>query len=193
MRFNDSAHTSVQKNLPASRMIYPNTILDRAKYLFWRCYTPFHPFFRDLAIATGLVSLERKIARWGRRQDFLLGSIAPQETLRGVVEHLIANGYANHFVAWEDDGEVVSLRYVENFRYQYHIRIFEDGEIRAHYEHTPECCPFRHFKAFGLEERREEFLKLLGDKITPVTSALPAATTPGQGPYQVVVAAAGET
>jgi hypothetical protein len=171
MQFNDTDNPSVQKLLPPSRMVFPNTLLDRAKYFFWCCYTPFHPFFRDLAIATKLVSLDKKIAKWGRRQDFLLGWVSPEETMRSLIDHLIENGYTNHFIAWEDDGEVASLRYVESFRYQYHIRIFEDGEIRGHYEYTPECCPFRHFKALGLEERREDFLKLLKDKITPSTSA----------------------
>jgi hypothetical protein len=167
MGFNDPTYKSLHRSLPSSRMIFPNTFLDQIKYIIWWFYTPLHPYLRDIAIATGIVSLEQKIARWGSRQNFLLGTIAPSETLESVVEHLIANGYGNHFVAWEDDGEVVSLRYVKDFRYQYHLRIFEDGEIRGHYEYTTECYPIRHYYAVGLEDRREEFLSLLGEKIIP--------------------------
>lgn len=95
-----------------------------------------------------------------------MGTIAPHESITSVIEYLIEHGYANHFVAWKDEGEVVSLRYVENFKYQYHVRIFEDGEVRAHYEYTPECHPVHHYNAVGFEDRRDEFLSLLGDRIT---------------------------
>jgi hypothetical protein len=147
--------------LPRSRMVYPNTWRKRLKYAFWRFYTPFHPYLRDAALAVGIV--------WQTpgRQKFLLGTIAPGYTLQDVTQHFIDRGYANHFVAWEDEDEVLSLRHVENFEYQYHIRIFKDGEIRGHYEYTPECHPMWHMQEVGLEDRREHFYTLLGEKITP--------------------------
>lgn len=148
-------------------MVFPKRFSDRVKYYVWQVYTPFHPPLRDLAIAIGIVSLESKIEKWGARQNYLLGHIAPQETLESIVNHLINQGYGNHFIAWEDDGEVVSLRYVEDFKYQYHLRIFEDGEVRGHFEYTTECHPIRHFYEVGFEDRREEFLKVLGDRIVP--------------------------
>jgi hypothetical protein len=167
-----SRYKSLEDRLPASRIPFPHTFIDQIKFVIWWCYTPFNPFFRELFISLGLVSLKAKAARWGERQDFLLGTIAPTETIETIVEHLITHKYANHFIAWKDEGEVVGLRYVEDFKYQYHIRIFEDGEIRAHYEFTPESHIIRHNRADGFEHRREEFLKILGDKIIPTEASL---------------------
>lgn len=147
-------------NLPYAKMIYPVSFFDRAKYMFWRFYTPYHAFWRDLLLSLGL------IAHTGR-QEYLLGKIAQGQSVKSLITFLISRGYGNHFIAWRDDGEVIGLRYVENFTYQYHIRIFKDGEVRAHYEYTPECHPILHFKAIGMEDRRSEFLALLGDRIIP--------------------------
>jgi hypothetical protein len=165
-----SPYDAITRDLPASVMLYPDTFLERIKYLIWRVYTPFHPFFRDLAIRLHIVSIQAKAERWGSRQNYLLGHIAPHETFESVIKYLISKGFYNHFVAWEDDGEVVSLRYMENFSHQYHLRIFDDGEVRGHFEYTPECHPLKHYYAEGFEERRDYFLNLLGDKIVPQTS-----------------------
>lgn len=162
-----SPYDSLTRGLPASSMVYPDALLERIKYIFWRVYTPFHPFVRDLALRLHIVSAKAKAERWGSRQLYLLGHIAPQETFESIIAYLISRGYYNHFVAWEDDGEVVSLRYMENFSHQYHLRIFDDGEVRGHFEYTPECHPFKHYYAEGFEERRDYFLALLGDKIVP--------------------------
>ncbi len=166
-----SPHDSLKKGLPASSMVYPESFIQKLKYLFWRVYTPLHPFARDLAIKTRIVSLKKKEALFGSRQHFLLGHIAPTETFESFVNYLISKGYGNHFVAWEDAGEVVSLRYTEHFAHQYHLRIFDDGEVRGHFEYTPECHPFKHYYAVGFEERREYFLDLLKDKIVPASSS----------------------
>jgi hypothetical protein len=146
------------RNLPYSAMVYPESLWDRSKYVFWRLYTPYHPFVRDMALALGIVWHEG-------RQDFLLGTIAPHLSVKEFISHLLHHGYGNHFVAWKDDGEIVSLRYVENFATQYHIRVFKDREVRAHYEYTPECYPISHMREVNMEPRRDEFLKLLGDTI----------------------------
>lgn len=162
-----SPYQALRDSLPQTSIVFPVSYIDRAKYLFWKAYTPFHPFFRDVCIKLGIVSLEKKTERWGARQDFLIGTIAPGETFETVVAHLVGQGYCNHFVAWEDDGEVVSLRYVEDFKTQYHVRIFDDGEVRAHFELTPEHSPFKHYYAVGFEDRRDYFLKVFGNKIVP--------------------------
>ncbi|MEO8638014.1 MAG: hypothetical protein ABI430_03900 [Candidatus Taylorbacteria bacterium] len=146
------------KNLPYSKMVFPNTFSDRTKYIFWWLYTPCHPYIRDILLAL-------RIVRHEGRQDFLLGKIAPHLTIKEFTHIIIERGYGNHFVAWKDEGELVSLRYVENFAFQYHLRVFEDREVRAHYEHTPECFPISHIKQINMEDRRRDFLKILGDTI----------------------------
>ena len=146
------------RGLPASRMVRPARARHLPKYAFWRLYTPLHPLVRDSVVATGLV-------RPGGRKDFLLGYVAPGQTIKEFVSYLVDKGYGNHFVAWHDEGQVVSLRYVEDFVYQYHVRVFEDGEVRGHYEYTPECHPVLHLKEIGLQDRREFFYRHLGDRI----------------------------
>ncbi|OHA27068.1 MAG: hypothetical protein A3C06_01040 [Candidatus Taylorbacteria bacterium RIFCSPHIGHO2_02_FULL_46_13] len=147
-------------SLPASRMAYPDTLANRLKYAFWRFYTPCHPYVRDAVISLGIV-------RHVGRQNFILGTVAPHLTLKEFTSFLISQGYGNHFVAWEDEGEIVSLRYVKDFTHQYHLRVFKDREVRAHYEYTPECYPILHLKEKHFEPRSEEFLMLLGDTIVP--------------------------
>lgn len=157
------------KALPASKMVRPSSFRDQLKYAFWMMYTPYHPRVRDTLTHFGLrdTLVRFKVIQHAGRQDFLLGTIAPGYSVRDVVLHLVDQGFGNHFVAWKDDGEVVSLRYVENFSHQYHIRIFEDGEIRGHFEHTPECHPLKHLKEVGQESRHDHFLMILGEKIVP--------------------------
>lgn len=146
------------KALPHSEMIWPDSYIDRFKYVIWRLYTPYHSFFRDTATSLGIVRHEG-------RQNYLLGRIAPGQTVQEFVEYLISKGYANHFVAWKDDGEVVSLRFVRDFKYQYHVRVFQDGEVRGHYEYTPECHLVWHMQEVDMEQRRDEFLKLMGSRL----------------------------
>ncbi len=163
MRPRTPAHRQWLETLPQSQMIYPGEFAHRIKYYLWRVYSPYHHTVRDSVIALNLMKNRG-------RQPYLLGKIAPHLTVEQFVATLIEKGYAYHRVAWEDDGEVVSLRHVKNFIYQYHLRIFEDGEVRGHYEYTPECYPIAHLMDVGREDRREEFLKVLGDTITPGTS-----------------------
>ncbi|MBI2611080.1 hypothetical protein HYW60_04075 [Candidatus Kaiserbacteria bacterium] len=151
------------EKIPHSEMVYPDSFLHRIKYYFWYYYTPYHPTVRDSVIALSLIKNRG-------RQPFLLGSVAPHLSIEEFVAYLIENGYAYHRVAWEDDGEVVSLRLVNDFVFQYHVRVFEDREVRGHYEYTPECYPLWHLWDVGREDRREEFLALLGERVIPHSS-----------------------
>lgn len=142
-------------------MVYPVSLSERLKYLLWRVITPVHPYVRDALLWS-------RVIRHEGRQDYLIGHIAPGLSIEDTINHLIEKGFANHFVAWRDDGEVVSLRRTTCFEYQYHIRIFEDGEVRAHYEYTTEHKPIKHIKGIGMEDRRHEFREILGNTIVPI-------------------------
>ena len=135
-------------------MAYPDSLQRKLQYVFWKVFTPAHPHVRDLLTSTGLV-------RRRGRQKYLFGKIAPHRTIESLVEHLIKHGWGKHFVAWREEGEIVGLRKVDGFERQYHLRIFDDGEVRGHYESTPECYPITHLLEAASEERREEFLALL--------------------------------
>jgi hypothetical protein len=150
-----------ENSLPYSKMIFPPTVVNRLKYGLWRVYTPLHPIVRTCAVTLKIVTPP------AQRQNFLIGKLAPNMPIREMIDYLISRGYGNHFVAWKDEGQVVSLRRAIGFEYQYHIRIFSDGEIRGHYEYTPECYPLLHYRAVNQEARRDEFLELFGEKIIP--------------------------
>lgn len=165
----ESLHEWV-RTLPASKMIYPTTSFgDRIKYVFWRAYTPMHPWIRDFFSFLGLRKLlfMTGLITYGERQDYLLGTIAPHVTLQSLITFLLDQGYGNHFVAWKDQGQLASLRKNVDFRYQYHVRIFEDGEVRGHYEYTPEYRPWQHLREIGQEDHRDTFLELLGTRVIP--------------------------
>lgn len=98
------------------------------------------------------------------RQPYHLGWLAPGKTLQDLEKHLHEKwGFGNHFVAWTDNGQVLSWRKLEDFDNQYHIRVFKDGEIRGHYEYTPESKPFQHFMEVNEESHQSEFKKFLGN------------------------------
>ncbi len=138
------------RSLPRSRMIYPDALRDRLKYFFWTAYTPLQHHLRDIALMLGIL-------KQAPRQDFVLGYVAPHQSIQGVTEALIQLGFGNHFVATQEEGEIVSLRFLDGFTHQYHIRIFEDGEVRGHYELTPECSPVAHVRRQVFEDRRATF------------------------------------
>lgn len=162
------------RTIPYSQVDYPKSAAGTLKNRFWQAYIPLHYVLRN-----SLVTFN--VFKQGRPEDFL-GMIAPHLSAEEFVAFLVEKGYGNHFVAWKFKGELVSLRYVENFSHQYHIRIFKDGKVCGHYERTPESHPVRHMKDFlymkikrlgresGIENRPEYFRELLGDRIIPEES-----------------------
>jgi hypothetical protein len=124
----------------------------------WKFITPIFPYLRG-----GLLKL--RIIRHPGRQKYHLGWLTPGRTVEGLVAHLKPFGFSNHFIAWIDTDEALGLRKRVDFKYQYHLRIFKDGEIRGHYELTPESHPIDHFYDVGTEPRFEDFYAWLGDWI----------------------------
>jgi len=98
------------------------------------------------------------------RQKYHIGWLARGKTLEGLKKHLHEKwGFGNHFIAWSDESQVLSWRKINDFNHQYHLRVFSDGEIRGHFEYTPEGHPIEHFEEKGEREAKEDFLKFLGD------------------------------
>ncbi len=145
------------RRVPTSRVPYPLKPRHWLKYATWRVYGPVHPYVRNVAQRVGLSSDHFVQSERTGRQPFLIGHLSPDTTIEVFIDHLVAHGFGAHCIAWLDKGEVASLRLVENFVYQYHIRIFEDGEVRGHYEFTPECHPIKHLRALEQQPRREVF------------------------------------
>ena len=117
--------------------------------------------------------LQKHLLKWHMvwhekgRQPYHLGWLAAGKTLKELENHLHDKwGFGNHFVAWTDSGQVLSWRKLESFDFQYHIRVFEDGEIRGHHEYTPESKPLQHFTEILEEERHKDFMRFLGEFVT---------------------------
>jgi hypothetical protein len=76
---------------------------------------------------------------------------------------LIERGYHFGALSWRDPGEILNLRKLEGEHYQFHIRVFNDGEIRVHYEYSSESRPVAHIFEVLFEPRFDYFQELLGD------------------------------
>jgi hypothetical protein len=123
----------------------------------WRLLYPIFPHVEHL-----FVFVHKK-----RRQRYHIGWLAKGRTLEEMKHHLSTHyGFGNHFVAWEDPEQVLSWRKLVGFDYQYHLRVFSDGELRGHYERTPEAAPVDHFFEKGEKAKTFDFLKFLGSFVS---------------------------
>ncbi|OGI63438.1 hypothetical protein A2818_00740 [Candidatus Nomurabacteria bacterium RIFCSPHIGHO2_01_FULL_40_12] len=137
------------------------TFFDKIKQKIWHFIYKFFPTFQKLFLRWGLIWHE------GGRQRYHIGWLPPGKTLQGLKKHLHSKwGFGNHFIAWGDKDQVLSWRKLADFEDQYHLRVFKDGEIRGHFEFTPEAHPIEHFEEKGEQARKADFLKFLGDFVT---------------------------
>lgn len=102
------------------------------------------------------------------RQKYLLGHLNAKYNSENLENLLFRHGFENALIAWCDPGEVLSMRLIHKEIYQYHIRLFKDGEIRAHYEFTPESHPYDHFMEAHFNPETEYYKKLLGEFLVSV-------------------------
>lgn len=97
------------------------------------------------------------------RQKFLLGHLNAHFNKESVERFLLSRGFERAVIAWHDPGEVLSVRRIDKAIFQYHIRLFIDGEIRAHYEYSPESHPLDHVFEARFDPETAFFKNLLGD------------------------------
>ncbi|MBF8280996.1 MAG: hypothetical protein HW383_769 [Candidatus Magasanikbacteria bacterium] len=133
--------------------------MHRARIFIWRILTPIFPHLRDTLIFLHLIHHETG------RQNFHLGWLTAGRTVEGLLAHLRTHDFDQHFLAWVDEDEVVGVRKLCPPEFQYHLRVYKDGEIRGHFEVTPEAHALDHFLDRGFEPRHEDFLYFLGDWI----------------------------
>ena len=133
------------------------TFKQKLKQLFWKMIYPFFPFLQRESVGHGIVHHEG-------RQRYHLGWLSSKHTLAELKDYLNTKwGFGNHFIAWQDDDQVLSWRKFDGFEYQYHLRVYKDGEIRGHYEITPEAHPIKHIQEVGEIDKTNDFLTFLGD------------------------------
>ncbi len=97
------------------------------------------------------------------RQDFLVGHVESTDHIKQLEYHLIQQWYEKVILAWMDPGEILSMRKLDNKIYQYHIRIFDDREVRWHYEYASEGSPIRHVLEIWFQDKSSYFRELLKD------------------------------
>jgi len=130
------------------------------KQLLFKVFVrPFFPIGQWLIMKTGINKGPHIVEGPHGRQRFLLGRLKDGITRAHAKGHLKAQGFSMNRTAYFDPGQSLSMRRLcEDFPdRQYHIRIFDDGEVRGHYEYTPEDHPRKHLREDILEKREERF------------------------------------
>ncbi len=131
---------------------------DKFKQRFWKGIYPHFTTMQKFFLKMGF--------HQKGRQKYHIGWLAPGKTLEEMKRYLHEKwGFGNHFVAWTDDGQVLSWRKLADFQDQYHLRVYKDGEICGHFEFTPEAHPIDHFIEKGEIEKKEDFLNFLGEYV----------------------------
>lgn len=119
-------------------------LFNSIKYSVGNFLQPIWPFFRDALVKSGIIH------HYGR-QPFLFGKLKNGLTKDDFLKFAESIGFHNHFIAWKDDKEIFSVRRLDqkDERFQFHVRLFQDGELRGHREYSPEISPYKHFYEIG--------------------------------------------
>lgn len=131
---------------------------EHSEQIFWKILYPIFPWFQKILLKFHIIWHTKG------RQRYHIGWLRKGATLTQFKEHLSSKwNFGNHFVAWKDDDQVLSWRRLASFEEQWHLRVYSDGEIRGHYERTPEAAPVKHFTEVGEVDRTSEFKEFCGD------------------------------
>jgi hypothetical protein len=60
------------------------------------------------------------------------------------------------------------MRKIDRHIFQWHVRLFSDGEIRGHYEYSPEGGAFEHIFETAFRSDEENLEAMLGDYLVQV-------------------------
>jgi len=95
------------------------------------------------------------------RQRYHIGQLEDKFKKTDLYRFLKIHGFEKGTLAWIDKDEVLRMRKRIGRFFQYHIRLFRDGEIKGHYEYAPEARPWKHFWEYFFHPRKRYFRKLL--------------------------------
>ncbi|MBI5733780.1 MAG: hypothetical protein HY973_02440 [Candidatus Kerfeldbacteria bacterium] len=158
-------------------------MLESVKKFFWKLIEPLFPTIRDIWVGLGFM-------RHDVRQPYHYGWLQAELNELNFRDFLEKHGFEHDYIAWIDPDEVVNMRkvvtepiYPHTFNegtiknkakprkgvgvYQYHLRLFKDGELRGHFEYTGESHPFKHLFDIGLTNGAEYIKPLLEPIMTP--------------------------
>jgi len=80
------------------------------------------------------------------RQDFHIGWLKKEYNKSDLQHHLKKIGFEDIAYAWIDEDEILSMRKLCKKRFQYHIRLHKDRNIRGHFEYAPDRHPIDHLR-----------------------------------------------
>lgn len=146
-------------------------MLEKIKQLTWKLFEPIFPSVRDFWVFLGFI-------KHSTRQPHLLGKLKPGLTKKSLRTKLNLAGFSDDYLAWIDPDEILNMRKIVKTIYQYHVRLFLDGEIRGHYEYTAESHPFKHLYDKGMTDGRDYLLPLLQDLLLPEVAKLNPKSPP---------------
>ncbi len=151
----------------------PITFFERLKSLLWHLFEPLFPTTRDTLMFLGFM-------RHDDRQRFSLGWLKQEVTDRQVRAALRAAGFSDDYLAWIDPDETLNMRKLVDQVYQYHVRVFNDGEVRGHREFSTESHPMKHVFERGMTPGTEYLTPLLARLIQaePVKVRVRATPSP---------------
>ena len=130
------------------------------------------PFFSPgqwLVQSLGFMREAKTVEGPYRRQPYLVTRFDQGQTSQAIAR-LLATGFRHEPIALNEYGQIASMRRLDEAQpdRQYHVRVFEDGEVRGHYELTPEDHPVGHWNERVFEQRNETFLAALSsDTLRP--------------------------
>ncbi|MDP3985881.1 MAG: hypothetical protein U1C53_01350 [Candidatus Veblenbacteria bacterium] len=150
-------------------------LLERFKKFCWKIFEPFFPTVRDAWVALGLIN-------HNLRQPYLYGALKAEFTHNDLRTYLKAAGFTNDYLAWVDPDEILNMRKVVDVIYQYHVRLFVDGEVRGHHEFAAESHPFKHLHDIGLTDGSPYLTPLLAGMVDelPAPEESLRSTTQGE-------------
>jgi hypothetical protein len=125
---------------------------------FWKLAYICYPSIRDFLLFT-------RIMKHSGRQNFLIGILKSGIDKEDFKKFLEKKGFERSILSWIDDDEVLCMRKRMGKKYQYHIRLFCDNEIRGHYEYAPECKPLDHLNAVSQQKKSNYFKTLLSSMV----------------------------
>jgi len=110
------------------------------------------------------------------RQPYFIGWISPARLWTRYYKKLLYEYfYQDNHLSFCDKDEVFNVRRLkeqDGKRYQIHLRGFEDGELRAHYEISPEADPIRHYNGSTLTSVPVEELNALLELLQRVNATI---------------------
>ena len=155
------------------------------RQILWYPIKPVFPLLRNIFVRVGLVTPPDN-----GRHRFPFGFLKDGFSATEFRVLLKGRGFYIQPMAFIDPDQKLSLRKLdqENPHFQYHLRLYEDGEIRGHYEKTPEDHPLDHLREIGFEPKHPDFLKMLSgvlDESRVINlSDLSTPETPGHKVHQ---------